>query len=71
MRPVAFVEEYKDAVAAGHHASLLKQKRENIFRINVGGIELGHILQSKKAEKRLQRIVAACRKKRKKSEKIC
>ncbi len=34
-------KEYEDAVAAGHHASLLEQKRENIFRINVGGIEPG------------------------------
>ena len=31
-------QEYEDAVNAGHHASLLEQKRENIFRINVGGI---------------------------------
>ncbi len=34
-------KEYDDAVEAGHHASLLEQKRENIFRMNVGGIEPG------------------------------
>jgi len=34
-------QEYDDAVAAGHYAGLLEQKRDNIFRINVGGIEPG------------------------------
>jgi Ca-activated chloride channel homolog len=34
-------QEYEKAISAGHHASLLEQKRENIFRINVGGIEPG------------------------------
>lgn len=34
-------KEYEEAVEAGHHASLLEQKRDNIFRINVGGIEPG------------------------------
>lgn len=34
-------QEYDDAVAAGHHASLLEQRRDNIFAINVGGIEPG------------------------------
>lgn len=34
-------QEYQDAVDAGHHASLLEQKRPNIFTISVGGIEPG------------------------------
>lgn len=34
-------KEYDDAVAAGHHASLLEQERPNIFTMNVGGIEPG------------------------------
>lgn len=34
-------EEYDAAVAAGHHASLLEQKRDNVFRMSVGGIEPG------------------------------
>lgn len=34
-------QEYDAAVAAGHHASLLEQKRPNVFRLNVGGIEPG------------------------------
>lgn len=34
-------QEYEDAVDAGHHASLLEQKRPNIFTISVGGIEPG------------------------------
>lgn len=34
-------QEYDDAVAAGHHAGLLEQRRANIFAINVGGIEPG------------------------------
>lgn len=34
-------EEYQDAVDSGHHASLLEQKRPNIFTISVGGIEPG------------------------------
>jgi len=34
-------KEYDDAVAAGHHAGLLEQRRANIFAINVGGIEPG------------------------------
>lgn len=32
-------KEYDEAVAAGHHASLLEQERPNIFTMNVGGIE--------------------------------
>jgi len=34
-------KEYDNAVAAGHHASLLEQQRPNIFTMNVGGIEPG------------------------------
>lgn len=34
-------QEYQDAIDAGHHASLLEQKRPNIFTISVGGIEPG------------------------------
>ncbi|MBL7206190.1 MAG: VWA domain-containing protein [Candidatus Aenigmarchaeota archaeon] len=34
-------KEYDDAVAAGDHATLMEQKRENIFTMNVGGIEPG------------------------------
>lgn len=33
--------EYNEAVRSGHHASLLEQKRTNIFTMNVGGIEPG------------------------------
>lgn len=38
-------QEYEDAISAGHHASLLEQKRENIFRISVGGIEPGESIR--------------------------
>lgn len=34
-------KEYDEAVATGHHASLLEQERPNIFTMNVGGIEPG------------------------------
>lgn len=34
-------QEYQEAIDAGHHSSLLEQKRDNIFTISVGGIEPG------------------------------
>lgn len=34
-------QEYDEAVAQGHHATLLEQERPNIFTMNVGGIEPG------------------------------
>lgn len=38
-------EEYDDAVASGHKASLLEQKRPNIFTMNVGGIAPGEEIE--------------------------
>lgn len=32
-------KKYDEAVEKGHHASLLEQKRDNVFTMNVGGIE--------------------------------
>ncbi|GEM_PF-4436726 len=34
-------EIYDNAVKSGHHAALVEQKRPNIFKMNVGGIEPG------------------------------
>ena len=34
-------QEYDEAVDSGHHATLLEQKRPNIFTVSVGGIEPG------------------------------
>lgn len=34
-------QEYEDALAKGHHAALVEQKRANIFKMSVGGIEPG------------------------------
>lgn len=38
-------QEYEEAVAAGHLGSLLEQKRSNIFRMSVGGIGAGEIVE--------------------------
>ena len=39
-------KEYDQAVQDGHHASLLEQERENIFEMNVGGIEPGEEIKA-------------------------